>query len=211
MDGHRTRVGSALLFVCLLALGIRLAYVATLGDSIRWPDEIEYHGIAVNLIHGQGYSYYRDYGCARLGPTAYRAPGLPCVLAGLYCIFGPHLLAARVLQALVGALLAAFAWAIAIELGYTRRAALLAAFGTAFYPYYIFCAGAVYPVLLAAFFIALATLLLLKGRRRTDASRETAAGLALGAAGLAFGHVLAAIPWLPGGYTSTSRRNRVAA
>ena len=114
-----------LISLCVIALVLRLAYVVSVGDSVKWNDELEYHGIAVNLLHGQGYSYYRDYGGAALGPTAYRAPALPGILAALYFVFGPHLLAGRVLQALLGALLVALAWAITIELGYSRRAAAL--------------------------------------------------------------------------------------
>ena len=184
----------ALILLCILALAIRLAYVARVGDAAKWTDEIEYHGIALNVLHGHGYSYFRDYGCAKLGPTAYRSPGLPCTLAALYMVFGPHLEAGRVFQALLGTGVVALAWAIAAQLGYGRRAAVLAALGAAVYPYYIFCAGALYPVLIATFLVALATLLLLQGRGRPDALREALAGVSLGAAVLTFGHVLAAVP-----------------
>ncbi|MCL5103630.1 MAG: glycosyltransferase family 39 protein [Armatimonadetes bacterium] len=184
----------ALIALFLLALIIRVGYVLTLGDGVRWPDEAEYHGIAVNLLEGKGYSYFRDYGSSALGPTAYRAPALPGMLAALYFVTGPHLMAARVLQAILGALLIPLGYLIAREMNFSRRAGLLAAFALALYPYYVFCAGAVYPVVISSVLVASATLLLLRGRRSERITPEIFAGLGLGIAVLAFGHVIGALP-----------------
>lgn len=184
------------LAIFLFALAIRVAYVLTLGDTIHWPDEREYHGIAVNLINGKGYSYFRDYGSSVLGPTAYRLPALPAVLALLYKLTGPNLLAARLLQSLMGALLIPIAYSITRELHHSPRPAILACCLLSVYPYYVFCAGAVYPVVLPTLLIGIATLLLLRGRHRGDIRMEAAAGLAIGAGALAMGHLLGAVPFV---------------
>lgn len=194
-EGDRRR-RILVLALFLIGLLIRVAYVWTLGDKVHWPDETEYHGIAVNLLAGKGYAYFRDYGSSVLGPTAYRMPALPALLALLYALTGPHLLAARLLQALMGALLIPTAYSIARELHYSPIPGILAGCLLAIYPYYVFCAGTVYPVVLPALLVAAATLLLLRGARRGDIRLEAAAGLALGAGILAMGHLIGAIPFL---------------
>ncbi len=177
----------------LIALIIRLAYVISVGNDVRWPDETEYHGIAINLIEGKGYSYFRGVS-GELSPTAYRAPGLPAFLALIYLLTGPSLLAARIGQAMLGAALIPIGFLIGRELGLSRRAGLIACAALALYPYYIFCAGAVYPIVLSTILVGLATLALLRGRSRPGVAMEIAAGVVLGLASLTFGHVLAAAP-----------------
>ena len=61
-------------------------------------DEVEYHALAVRLWEGRGFSDKRG------NPTAYRAPGLPVLLAFLYRLNGPDPKAARVAMAAVGGL-----------------------------------------------------------------------------------------------------------
>jgi 4-amino-4-deoxy-L-arabinose transferase-like glycosyltransferase len=178
----------------LVALVLRVGFVLSVGDEKRWPDEGEYHVIAVSLLEGHGYSSYWSYTEKELSPTAFRVPLLPLTLAGLYAIFGPHLLAARLFQSLLGALLVLLAFRMARALELPRGAGVLAALITAVYPYYIFAAGAVYPITLAAVLVATAVLLLLKGRLCPDFRFEAAAGFVLGLATLDFGHVLPAVP-----------------
>ncbi|MCX8053606.1 MAG: glycosyltransferase family 39 protein [Armatimonadetes bacterium] len=187
---------TALILIALAALLFRLVYVLSLGNSVQWPDEREYHFIAVSLIEGKGYSAFRDFNATACGPTAYRAPALPAVMAALYVVFGPNLQVARIFQAIIGTLLVVLAYLICTELGYPSRAGLLAALVVSVYPYYIYCVGALYPITITAVLVATAVLLLLKGRNRTDVKLESAAGFSLGAAALAFGHVVASMPFV---------------
>lgn len=175
------------------ALAVRVAYVLTLGGEYRWPDEVEYHGIALNLLQGKGYSYFRGADSA-LSPTAYRSPGMPVFLSLVYTLFGPSLLAARLAQAIFGAAIIPIVFFVTRELGYSRGAALLACLVAAFYPYYVFCAGAIYPVVTTTLLLVLANLALLKGRYSTRATWELLAGFLTGLTVLTFGHVLAAVP-----------------
>jgi 4-amino-4-deoxy-L-arabinose transferase-like glycosyltransferase len=83
---------SALVFV--VALVVRLAWVATLAPSLVWPDEEEFVNVARHLAAGDGYL-----------SNSYRTnPVLPVYLAAVFRVFGESYFAARVGQAVVGAL-----------------------------------------------------------------------------------------------------------
>lgn len=181
--------------VFIVALAVGLAYALKVGNGVVWPDEAEYHGIALNWLQGNGYSYFRGIGNA-LSPTMYRAPGLPAFLAGLYYVFGPSLLTARLAQAVLGATLVPVCFFLSRALGFSKRAAVLACLLVAVYPYYIFCAGAVYPIVLSTILLALANLALLQGRTASGAGWEAVGGALLGLTILTFGHVLGAAPFV---------------
>ena len=80
--------------VFVVALVLRLGWVATLGPDLVWPDEEEFVGIAKHLAAGDGYV-----------SVSYRAnPILPAYLAAVFAVFGESYPAARVGQAIMGAL-----------------------------------------------------------------------------------------------------------
>lgn len=80
--------------VFVLACVVRLGWVATLGPALVWPDEEEFVGIARHLAAGDGYV-----------SVSYRAnPILPAYLAAVFHVFGESYPAARVGQAIMGAL-----------------------------------------------------------------------------------------------------------
>lgn len=193
----------------LAALVIRLAYVLTLGNAVHWGDEAEYHGIAVNLISGKGYSYFRGPHLT-LAPTAYRMPALPVALAAVYWLTGPSLLAARIFGALLGGALVPIAYLIARELDMARKARIISCAILAFYPYYIFAAGAVYPVTMSALLVAIASLLLIKGANRISIRYEVVSGLVMGVGTLAFGHIIGALPFVLGWVIWNKRSGRRA-
>jgi hypothetical protein len=62
------------------------------GDQLRYPDETEYNGLALNLTQGKGFVDEHSR------PTAFRPPGYPVVLALVYFV-SPHPLAAKLLNA----------------------------------------------------------------------------------------------------------------
>jgi 4-amino-4-deoxy-L-arabinose transferase-like glycosyltransferase len=87
-------VGGRLWAVFVVAFVVRLAWVMTLGPALVWPDEEEFVGIAKHLAAGDGYV-----------SVSYRAnPVLPAYLAAVFVAFGESYRAARVGQALMGAL-----------------------------------------------------------------------------------------------------------
>jgi 4-amino-4-deoxy-L-arabinose transferase-like glycosyltransferase len=92
--------------VFVVALVARLAWVVTLGPGLVWPDEEEFVRIAEHLAAGHGYV-----------SVSYRAnPILPAYLAAVFLTFGESYLAARVGQAVMGALTCVLVAAIGMRL-----------------------------------------------------------------------------------------------
>lgn len=127
----------ALAAVLLLAVALRVGWV---GLASRDPsdgeyfDMVWYHLTAARIAAGQGVT--RIDGT----PTAVWPPLYPALLAPLYLLAGPSLLAGRLLNAVFGALTTFFAWGIGRRLA-GARAGLLAALLFAVCPDEIFFAN----------------------------------------------------------------------
>ena len=115
-------------------------------------------------------------------PTAFVMPLYPCFVGGVFRLFGPHLLAARVVQLLLSLAVPALTFSIGRRL-FGARAGVLAAWGAALYPFFIFYAAS----LTNQLFSILALLAVVEGYYRFRDRRNWAAALAFGVvAGLAF-------------------------
>ncbi len=101
---------SLLIAILVLAAAIRLMYFFLVFDYSSPPanDSLEHHLIARNLVAGQGYELYGQ-------PTAFRAPLLTFLVAGIYRILESNYILARLLVILFSILLV---WVI-YELGRT--------------------------------------------------------------------------------------------
>lgn len=105
-DAGVVRMRGRLGAVFVLALVVRLGWIATLGPDLVWPDEEEFVGIARHLAAGNGYV-----------SVSYRAnPILPAYLAAVFHVFGENYLAARAGQAVMGALTCVLVAATGIRL-----------------------------------------------------------------------------------------------
>jgi 4-amino-4-deoxy-L-arabinose transferase-like glycosyltransferase len=119
--------------ICAFGLLLRLAVLWSCLDVGLFSDMHDYQDRALYILqHGQ------------LPPDAFRPPAYPLFLAGLYKVFGVHLLAPRLVQALLGT------GVIALTFGLARRvagqgASLAAAAVVALYPAWL-----LYPVYLMA-------------------------------------------------------------
>jgi 4-amino-4-deoxy-L-arabinose transferase-like glycosyltransferase len=100
-----------LLVILVVSLAVRLAAAFYLGDQVEPTpgayDQIYHHDVALNLLAGKGFVFTRP-------PWPFIEPGVPTsytsflyqlFLAAIYLIFGPHPLAARIVQALVCSLM----------------------------------------------------------------------------------------------------------
>ena len=97
------------------ALLVRLLIVALIPPVIVWPDGREYDAVARSLVeHG-------TYGTQTLRP-----PGYPTLMAGVYAIFGPNLIALRVVEAVLGTVAVGVVGAVGVSV-FGPAAGLLAA------------------------------------------------------------------------------------
>lgn len=120
--------------ILLLALAVRLVAIAATPHYRPIDDSADFDRYAVSLAtHGT----FPDSQLAP-GPTAFRAPGFPVLLAGVYRLVGTASAgtrweAGRVLEALLGVLTVALVYLIARRL-WDRRVALLAGALAAIFP-----------------------------------------------------------------------------
>ncbi len=168
------RVGITLIVITCVAIIARVLWSLHIGDLPHLGDEFVYDALASNLADGKGYSVDGVH------PSAYKTPGLPAVMAVLFKLFGHHLLPTRILQSLVGGVTALIAYHIATAMGHRPSTGLLAAAGVAIYPYYVYSASSVYPVVFATFFLALSALTAIQGVSRQDSWFEALSGLSFG-------------------------------
>lgn len=131
-----SRPGVLLLLVVVVAVAVRLAFAGLVVGFDREPfgDESDYHGIAVSLTQGEGYTL------ANGTTTARRPPLYPVLLAALYKITGPSPAAARVLQAMLGGVIVWLVFPVARRY-FTTQTAWWAAVATALNPFLIFLSG----------------------------------------------------------------------
>jgi 4-amino-4-deoxy-L-arabinose transferase-like glycosyltransferase len=137
-----------LLVIVLLAVALRLGSALYQGNQIdTLPgvyDQVSYDGLARRVLDGHGFSFGEDHWPAtRAGePTAHWSFLYTLYLTGVYALFGPNPLAARVIQALLaGVLQTILMWRIG-KRTFGPTAGLLAAAFSAVYIYFVYYAGA---------------------------------------------------------------------
>jgi 4-amino-4-deoxy-L-arabinose transferase-like glycosyltransferase len=183
-------------FVFLVALLLRGAYAVMapridpfLQASPLHGDAGSYDRIARNLLAGHGYAEWPGR------PTAFWPPLYPWLLAGIYGVFGYRPWAARMIQAVLGAV-GVTAAARAADGALGRRTALLAGLGMALYPHLIYfgawlIAEALYIVLLGLLLWVAVTL-----QKKSKSTGFAALGILLGLATLAKPATLMLLPFM---------------
>ena len=149
-------IGHVDLAVFAVALVARLAWIATLENSIHWFDEREFAAIARHLAAGDGYV-----------SSSFRAnPTVAAYLGLVFRLFGENYVIARIGQCLMGAAACVLVRRIAATL-VGPAAGLFSGFLLALYPPHIFLAGLFYVDTWLTFFCALTvylTVLVAQGR-----------------------------------------------
>ena len=134
--------------ITLLALGARLTWAlysqADPTDG-RFDDSVFYHVVGASLAEGGGYNSPFTF-----LPTAQWPPGYPAFLAGLYTIFGVSVVAAKVANALLGALSVAALYTLGRQL-FDRPSAATGALLLAVMPGQVFFTGLVWSEVLFTF------------------------------------------------------------
>lgn len=201
---NRTWLGAnrGLIGILCCAVALRVGAALYLGASPSQApgiyDEVSYHTLALRLMEGQGYSFAENGYPFSLAdtPTAHWSFLYPLFLVGVYSLLGPHVLAARLIQAVLGG--AGMGWLI-YRIGARlagRRVGLAGAGAFAIYGYWIYYNAA----LMTETFFTLALLAALDRalalRERQTLLRWAGLGTALGVACLLRQTALFLIPIL---------------
>ncbi len=109
-----------------------------------------------------------------------QAPLYPWFLAAMYRIFGPHLVAVRLVQAIMGTASCALVYTITRRLFDSRAAAFIAGMAAALYLPLVFYEGVLVAATLVVFLSLLFVALLVHGGGRPGYARLVFAGLVLG-------------------------------
>lgn len=170
----------ALLF--LFSMAIRVVFVFTLKDGFYFGDESVYVDAAEYFVkHGQ---FPDDFD---------RAPMYPLFLSGLFWLGDGSLQSVRIVQAVLGAIIALQIALIGKRVG-ESSVGIVAGILWAIYPMSSFMCGIVYPAILVTLLMTSATLYLLGGRNNYRyKTRVGIAGLLFGAATLTKPMVFSAI------------------
>ena len=168
----------AVLFLCSIALSI------TGGDKIKYPDERDYHSLALSLKNGEGFVDKKTK-----EPTAYRPPGWPFVISLFYRITD-NALTARIIN---GFLIAGTAVAFsALVSRIVPAARIFVPLLILCYPVMIYLSSTLFPQTVAMFLFAI-VLLLLEGENKSF-RKIILAGLVLGTLILTVPYFLLLIP-----------------
>ena len=137
-----------LLLLLTLSIAARIISAALQGDLVvelpGTADQVSYDALAQRVLAGHGFSFATNWWPATRGgePTAHWSFAYTLFLTVVYAIFGPHPLAARLVQAVVvGLLQPLLAWRIGQRL-FGRSVGILAAGLTAVYAYFAYYGGA---------------------------------------------------------------------
>ena len=184
-SGHREADPSGwwLLAVLLLALGLRLLAIATVGD--------------VPQTHGdEGYYIDKARSLVATGryPGAFRPPGYPALVAGVFLAFGESLTALRVILALVSVAIVGVVYAV-VRPAWGVRAALLSALVCAVNPTLIHYSHFVWSEIVTALLLALVVLGVQRWSEDGRRGWLVATGLAIGLGTLTREMVLYVLPF----------------
>lgn len=107
----KQRSNRYLVVILVVSVVLRLAAAIYLGDEIDAPplltDQRSYHALGARLVAGQGFSFERNWYPFTPAdtPTAHWSFLYSLFVAGIYALFGPHPLAVRLIQAVLGGIL----------------------------------------------------------------------------------------------------------
>ncbi|MBN1934411.1 MAG: glycosyltransferase family 39 protein [Anaerolineae bacterium] len=200
-----------LITILILSVLLRVAVAFYLGDEIDAPslltDQRSYHALGARLLGGHGFSFDLNWYPFTLAdtPTAHWSFLYSFFVAGVYALFGPHPLAVRLVQAVLGGIL--LPWAVyrlaksmfGDEDKY-ERSALLAALIAALYGYLVLYAATLMTetfyiiVVLWSLAIGLQIVRHLSASRPISLSMGLQLGISLGLAALIRQSIL---PWAP--------------
>lgn len=185
------KVNAALGLILFISVAMRLGVAAYLGQSIEAlpgiADQLSYHTLAQRVLGGFGFTFGKLWWpmTAAGAPTAHWSYLYTFFLAAVYALFGPHPLAARLIQAILTGLLQPYLAFLFGRRMFGPVTGLGAALLTAVYAYFIYYNGA---LMTEAFYITAVLASLYLAVVVVDRSRDPGSSRAsIFAAALAFG------------------------
>ena len=166
----------ALFYLFLLALGVRLIFVALY--QFTPDDAIGYDTLARNIMNGQGFSLQAG---PPFEPTLYHTPVYPYFLVGLYSVFGFHAIAVYLSQAIIGSLTCCLMYFVA-RAYVVPRTAFFVVLVNAIYPFTAYFTATKLTETLFTFLLCVTIYLIVQGYREEDWRWMCAGGLMLGVA-----------------------------
>jgi len=185
------------MLVFVLALTVRALWIATLPPTLTWPDEDEFVTVARHLAAGDGYV-----------SVSYRAnPTLPVYLAAVFRVAGESYAAARLGQAVMGALTCVLIAATAARLlgpsvGWLAGALL------AMYLPHVYLSGVFYAECLFTLFVALTIYCAVRGIDEPRPAWLAATGVSFALAALTRPIFLVYLPVLDATIVYAARASR---
>ncbi len=172
--------------IALIALILRLGAVAATGEFAPLTDAADFDRHAVSIASGDGYPPTEIAGGG--GPSAFRPPGFPYLLAGVYAVVGVdserrRWTAGRVVEAGLGAVTVALVGLLALAL-WGAGAGLAASALAAVYPPFLLIESSLTSETLFLPLVVGATLAMLRYRDSRALRWALAAGLLAGLAAL---------------------------
>lgn len=176
------------------ALLIRTAIVALTPRVIEWPDGREYEAVARSLVEQGTY-----------GEQTLRPPGYPTLIAAVYAVFGPSLMALRLVEALLGTAAVGVVGAVGVSL-FGPTAGLIAAGLMTLHPVLAFLPATQYSENTLVLVLALAFAAAFAAWRRGGRWPWSAAGILFGLAALIRPNTVVLLPGLALGLVPALRR-----
>ncbi len=153
-------------------------------EGYYFSDFRHYEQAALSLLQGSGFGAEYD-----------RPPLYPMFVAVNYALWGRHLAALRIAQALLGAISCVGILFLAAKI-FGNEAGKFAAWISVFYPYYIFISGLLYPTLLNTFLLIAVVYFLLLALEKQSVLYPFVASFCLGLGALSVTASFAFLPFL---------------
>ena len=190
--------GKKILIIFLLALALRVIWIATLNNTVdEWKEE----GVkeaAWSIIEGRGYSMPRSVsiypGTEPL--YAWREPGFTFFLVPVFFLFGENYLVAKLLLALLGSLAVILLYHLGRETFNSEKVGMAAALTALFLPELIYWSGYLSPESLTVFILLPPVIFLTRSVRKDSFFNIFITGLLFGVAALTRAQTILITPLL---------------
>jgi len=179
-----------LLFIVVIGLVFRIMFVVMFPDIGEGAlmDSQKYQKVAVHILQGRGFCEYIRK------PSAFAPPLYPTFLAGIFLIFGKSILAVKIIQAIIGALIIPIVFKTG-RLLFNYKVGLISAGIVAVYPDLVVISAYLYTETLYLLFSTIAFYLMIKGVKQSKGKSPWILGGFFLGLGLLTRHILIIFPF----------------